>query len=96
MLAALVLTCQKRWSSFFLPLPPYARTPNLMGRSAAAGGRMCPWLAEGCLANLDVPEGRRWAMEIPFLKMNPFVQKESHRVGFFFFLRLGNLNAPLN
>lgn len=41
MLAALVLTCQKRWSSFSLPLPPYARTPNLTGRSAA-GGRMCP------------------------------------------------------
>lgn len=38
MLAALVLTCQKRWSSFSLPLPPYAHTPNLMGRSAAGGG----------------------------------------------------------
>ena len=37
MLAALVLTCQKRWSSFSLPLPPYAHTPNLMGRSAAGG-----------------------------------------------------------
>lgn len=33
------------------------------------------------------------ATEIPFLKMHPFVLKESHQFGFFW--QLGHLNAPL-
>ena len=76
----------------------HMRTPLIWWADRQLGGRMCPWLAEGCLANLDIPEGRRWATEIPFLKMNPFVQKESHRCCFlfFYFLRLGHLHAPLN
>lgn len=69
----------------------HMRAPLIWWADRQLGGRMCPWLAEGCLANLDIPEGRRWATEIPFLKMNPFVQKESHRCCFLFFLRLGHL-----